>query len=210
MLVVVAIIMVLAAMVFVFAKRGIDRARAVQCLGQMRDLKIGMQAFITDYQKPPVPASKRYEVDGRVIAWDTMYGDPGGLYGNEFIVAVLAGDDADYPTNTGEVFSARQANPRGETYLQLPVVDDNKSGVGREDGRLYDPWGRQMMIAVNAPPYQSFIGDPAGTSDEILMTWGFAEYQDTKPRDQQFVMWSYGKDGKKAASSKNGDDVISW
>lgn len=202
LLVSIAIIVVLAALVILISKRGIDRARSVQCVGQMRDLTTSLHAFAFEYQRPPLPESKR------VTGWDTIYGDPGGLYGNEFVVAVLAAGDGEFETNTDEVFIPRDANPRGEVFYTPSYVEEGKYGVNREDGRLYDPWGRQLMIAVNTPPYRRWDGN--GQYDEKLMTWGLAEYLDTEPRDQQFVIWSYGKDGVKAETKAGSDDVISW
>jgi prepilin-type N-terminal cleavage/methylation domain-containing protein len=202
LLVSVAIVVVLAALVILVSRKAIDKARSVHCVAQMRDVTTGLQAFIFDYQRPPLPESKR------VTGWDTIYGDPGGLYGNEFLVAVLAGEDAEFETNTDEVFIPSDANPRGETYATFPVVADKKLGVDKEDGRLYDPWGRQLMIAVNTPPYRR--RDANGQYDEKMMTWGLAEYEDSEPRDQQFVLWSYGKDGVKAEVKGGSDDVTSW
>jgi hypothetical protein len=58
-----------------------------------------------------------------------------------------------------------------------------------------------------------------GQNDRRLHTWGLAEYKETKPKEQSFVFWSYGKDGKKGKNAKSladvvalsgSDDVISW
>ncbi len=52
-----------------------------------------------------------------------------------------------------------------------------------------------------------------------MHTWGLAEYTETKPKEQAYVLWSYGKDKKKGknapsvnsvVSLQNSDDVVSW
>ena len=176
---------------------------------------MGLTLFETDYKKPPIPRSKRE------TGWDTIYGDAGGNYTNQFLVSALAGDDKDYPYK-GENFSTRDVNPRGESYMTFPPANNNKMGVGT-DGKLYDPWGREIMVAINGFK-SSYDGDVlvsfgGGRNDERLHTWGLAEYSETMPRDQSFVFWSYGKDGKKGNGAPNvsskvpltsSDDVISW
>lgn len=215
LMVVVLIIAVLASVTLV-AIRGIrDRAKKVQALAQFRDMGIGMTMFEVDYRRPPIPSSKRD------TGWDTIYGDPGGNYSTQFLISALAGADADYPYG-GENFSSTEANPRKESYIQMPLVTDNRSGVG-EDGKLYDPWGREVMVAVNGMksnnPADELVDFNEGQNDRRLHTWGLAEYTDTKPREESFVFWSYGKDGKKGNDGenyssvvpyKNSDDVKSW
>ena len=213
LLVVIAIIATLAALSFFGASRFTEKARKVQALGQFRDFEIGMTMFVADYQKPPTPQSKRD------TGWDTIYGDPNGNYTNQYLVSVLNGDDKDYPYK-GETFSAKSANPRGETYITFPFSANNKNGVGK-DGRLYDPWGREIMVAVNAFTRSGMTAKDfnGGQDDNRLQTWGLAEYKETKPGDQAYVFWSYGKDGKKGKGAakpnmivaySNSDDVISW
>jgi prepilin-type N-terminal cleavage/methylation domain-containing protein len=215
LMVVIAIVAVLAVLVAAGANRFIENGRKVQTMAQFRDFQVGMTLFEGDYTKPPIPKSKRD------TGWDTIYGDPGGFYSTQFLVAALAGEDKDFPY-IGENFSAREANPRSESYITFPLAPDKRGGVG-PDGKLYDPWGREIMVAINGmkstdsnATLSNFGG---GQNDRRLHTWGLAEYKETKPRDQSYVFWSYGKDGKKG---KNGpasnsvvpyagsDDVISW
>ena len=60
-----------------------------------------------------------------------------------------------------------------------------------------------------------------GKNDKHLDTAGLADYSDSKPSDQPFVMWTYGKDGKMGNTESGGgkkskpklkgsDDVTSW
>ena len=202
LLVVIVIVAVLATLAFMFAGRGILKAQQAKTLQQMRDFGLGIEAFSIDYNRPPIPKSK---LD---TGYDTIYGDPGGLYGSEIIVGALTGEDVDYSTGTDEVFSTRQMNPRGESYMMPIIVDDNRSGVGREDGKLYDAWGTEVIIAINTPPFESdFSG---GQRDKVLHTWGLAEWTDKKPRFQNYVLLSYGKDGVKSEAYAKSDDVANF
>ena len=216
LLVVISIVVILAALSIVGAQRFILKGQKVQAMAQFRDFQIGLALFENDYIKPPIPQSKRD------TGWDTIYGDPGGNYTTQFLVSALSGEDKDYPYKD-ENFSARGANPRGESYMVFKSATlDNKGGVGK-NGRLYDPWGGEVMVAINgfksnnsADTLSTFNN---GKNDKRLHTWGLAEYKETKPKEESYVFWSYGKDKKKG---KNGpgygavvalvgsDDVISW
>lgn len=215
LLVVIGIVIVLAVLVTTGASRFIENGRKVKAIAQFRDFQVGMGLFETDYQKPPIPKSKRD------TGWDTIYGDPGGNYSNQFLVSALAGEDKDFPYK-GESFSSKDVNPRNESYMSFPFTADNKYGVGK-DGRLYDPWGGEVMVAINgfkSNQSNSILMDfNNGQNDRRLHTWGLAEYKETKPKEQSYVFWSYGKDrkkGKKAPNNQNvvalagSDDVISW
>lgn len=209
LLVVIVIIVILAVLSTVGAMKFIDKGRKVQALSQIRDLSAGLQAFSVDYQHGPIPKEKR---DAGV---DTVYGDPEAKYTNDFIVSALLGDPKEF-TYGDSSFDVADVNPKKERYLELPVSGDNKNGVGA-DGILYDPWGASMMIAINTPPYKN--DEAEGLNDKQMWTFGVGEYTDTKPREQEFVIWTFGKDrkkGKMGASKttivpfQNTDDVLSW
>lgn len=215
LLVVIAIIATLAVLSSHGVGRFIESGRNVQAFAQFRDFQVGLTLFESDHRRPPIPTTKRE------TGWDTIYGDSGGNYTNQFLVSALAGDDKDYPYK-GENFSTSKVNPRGESYMIFPYAPKNRNGLGK-DGKLYDPWGREIMVAINGfksnNDADELVDFNGGRNDNRLHTWGLAEYNEKKPRDQSFVFWSYGKDGKKGkgapnASSKvpltGSDDVISW
>jgi prepilin-type N-terminal cleavage/methylation domain-containing protein len=215
LLVVILIIVVMAVLVAAGARRFIENGRKVKAMGQFRDFQVGMTLFETDYNKPPIPQSKRD------TGWDTIYGDPGGTYGNEFLVSALGGEDKDFPYK-GESFSSKDVNPRNESYITFPFAPDKKGGVG-DDGKLYDPWGGEIMVAINGfkatQANSVLVPFNGGQNDRRLHTWRLAEYSETKPNEQSYVFWSYGKDGKKGKAAadnqmvvplKGSDDVISW
>ena len=216
MLVVFAIITVLALLGFAGSTRFINNGKKVQAMAQFKDFQIGLALFEGDYTKPPIPKSKRD------TGWDTVYGDLKGNYTTQFLVSALAGEDKDFPYKGNETFSAKQANPRGEAYMTFKVATDNKGGVAK-DGRLYDPWGGEVMVAINGfksdNPDDILVQFNTGKNDLRLHTWGLAEYKETKPKEQPYVFWSYGKDKKKGKNGLNNgavvayagsDDVISW
>ena len=39
------------------------------------------------------------------------------------------------------------------------------------------------------------------------MTWELGSWNDKKPRHQQYVIWSYGKDGEKSEAYAGSDDA---
>lgn len=216
LLVVIAIIAVLALVSFTGARRLIESGKKVQALAQFRNMGTGLSSFESDYNRPPIPSTMRPK------GQDALYGDsPNPKYHNGFIVAVLKGDitvaDFSYP---GGTLSVRDVNPRGESYVTMPSVATNKAGVGL-DGNLYDPWGKEIMIGINAmkgTDDTAVLVDtfPKGVSDRHLDTFGFADYTDTAPKQQSFVLFTYGLDGKKGKVSggktyyTGSDDVISW
>jgi type II secretory pathway pseudopilin PulG len=215
LLVVMTIVAVLAVTAFFGSVRLIEGSRKVQCLAQFRDFEIGLKMFEQDYQKPPVPESKQWD------GWDTIYGDPGGFYPNGFLVAALMGESKDF-NYRGETFRVSDVNRREENYITFPFRADKKNGVG-PDGMLYDPWGRQIIVAVNGfaarNPALPLVAFRNGSGDRKLHTWNLAKYTDTEPTEQSYVFWSYGRDGKKGKGAPNladlvpytgSDDIVSW
>jgi len=208
LMVVIVIVVVLASMVFLFSNRAINRAEKLTAVQQMRDLGAGMEGYIADYGRPPIPGGKspgsnRDEEPG----WDTIYGDPPQPkrnYGNEAIIGPLSGDaKSDFQMDNGEVFRAAELNPKGNQYIQFPFVEDKKNGVG-DDGRLYDPWGHEVIIAINSHA-------PGSKPDERrLDTYGLGEWTDKKPRFERYAFWSYGRDGEKQETIAQSDDVAFW
>lgn len=213
LLVVIAIVAVLASLGFLTSNRFMENGRKVQTLAQFKDFQTGLALFEVDYQKPPIPDSKQWD------GFDTIYGNPKPLYHNGFLVSILVGETKEF-VYTGETFSVDQVNRLKQSYIQFPFKKDKKGGVG-PDGNLYDPWGNEIIVAVNGMKGRNLdlVEFREGKSDSRLHTWKLAEYTDTKPKDQAYVFWSYGKDGKKGRNGASpgavvpyagSDDVISW
>jgi len=202
LLIVIVIVAALSSLAFMFGSRAIAKAERVQVIQQMRDVGLGVEAYIVDYRRPPIPESKR------LTGWDTIYGDPGGNYGTEALMSALLGEDNDFPTSTDEIFNSRDMNPRQNNYFTPVITYDKRSGVGADDGKLYDSWGRELMFAINTPPFEHDFNN--GQNDKVLMTWGLAEWSDKKPRNQPYVIWTYGKDGYKADAYAGADDAANF
>lgn len=213
LLVVFSIVATLAVLGFLGSSRFIERGKKIQAMAQFRDFQIGLAMFEVDYQKPPIPESKQWD------GYDTIYGNPNPLYHNGFLIATLVGESKEF-AYAGETFRVDDVNRLRQSYVQFPFKADNKGGVGK-DGNLYDPWGREVIVAVNGFQGRNLdlVDFREGKSDRRLHTWKLAEYTDTKPKDQAYVFWSYGKDGKKGRSAASpgsvvpyggSDDVVSW
>jgi prepilin-type N-terminal cleavage/methylation domain-containing protein len=213
LLVVISIVATLAILVFLGSSRFIESGRKVQAMAQFRDFQVGLAMFEVDYQKPPIPESKQWD------GYDTIYGNPDPLYHNGFLVATLVGESKEFEYS-GETFRVDDVNRLKQSYVQFPFKADQKGGVG-PDGILYDPWGGEIMVAVNGFKGKNLdlVDFRNGMSDSRLHTWKLAEYQETKPKDQAYVFWSYGKDKKKGKKGPSpgavvpyagSDDVISW
>lgn len=209
LLVVITIVAVLALLSFAGATMFIDRGRKVQALSQFRDLSAGLQAYITENQRPPLPQENRDNGE------DAVFGDMGGQLTNDFIIAALYGDVTSLQGFNNK-YTQEELNPRKESYLVLQMTPSKKNGMG-PDAMVYDPWGRPIMIAINAPPFQE--ENAGGVKDRLMSTKGIGDYTDTKPREQEFVLWSFGKDGKKGKGNTDktavvpygiSDDVVSW
>ncbi len=204
LLVVIAIIAVLAALTFSVVKRALLKGKQATCVNLMRNVEIGMEAYFMEQNRPPLPPHKD--------DYDSILGDPGGLYSTAPLISVLLGDDdLTWEENTGDTFDMSKLNPKRIQYLELTLASPGEAGL-RNDGRLYDAWDREMMIAINSRlQYNEFSN---GFRDERLHTWGLAEWAEIKPGTQNYVMWSYGADGVKGKGSDHrfagSDDVKSF
>lgn len=209
-LVVVAILAVLAALIFGASTRAVRAAEKVKCINLIREIEVPMAAYQTDYLRPILPEHKEDE--------DTIYGDKNGFYSNAFIVAVLTGaENPEFEETTGQKFDVSYLNPSGTVYLDPERATMDGLGL-REDGMIYDPWGETLVFAVNSRVRRT--DENNGYRDEILHTYGLAEYADTRPGYREYAIWSYGRDkaigrADKAQSNKlpvfaGSDDVKSW
>lgn len=215
LLIVIVIIAVLAALVFGGVTKAMNRARRLTCASLMKNAATGLTNYMADnYGKTPAPATKK--------TWDAIYGDPGGLYSTEWILAVLLGSDGAFQETDGSSSSAKDANPSGTTYIEFERKGEPKGGLyidSQNKPKLYDPWGREIIFAINSPQQGVYFNN--GFQDQVLHTWGLCEYVDTKVEAIPFAMISAGEDGKKGKQGQESlfdgsttfagsDDVISW
>jgi len=218
LLVVITIVGVLATMAMVGMPRILEKGKHVQALAQIRDLTLGLKSFEIDNNTALLPH------DQRAAGQDTVYGEVNGEFSTGIVVAVLGGMGDNLPYHPIE-YDVKDINPKEQVYMIFKLAGQKNNGV-TPDGELNDPWGRQWMIAINA--FKSTNTDAVlveknttnpGKNDSHMDTKGLAVYSDTEPRDQSFVIWSYGKDGKKGGEESRGkkippyagsDDAISW
>lgn len=213
LLVTIVIVGILVAVGFGAFNRSVLKARQVETQSLGRTLGIGIGNFMAENFRPPNPPSKD--------DWDTVYGDPGGLYDTSFLIAVLTGGEGSFqePDGSGEPVDVGRLNPNRTQFVDLPVVQQPRTGVWEEDGRLYDSWGRELMIVINSR-YQD-TQENNGQRDEILHSWGLLNYSDTNPGIRSWAFISMGADGLKGreqeenlfegnATYLGSDDVISW
>lgn len=219
LLIVIAIILVLSSIIFAVVKRAKLGAEKTQTINTIKSVEIGLAAFQTEYGKPPVP--------DEILAagTDLVIGDRGGPYSNAYIVAVLEGlgpNDTSVRFNfAGGEWRVETVNKKLEAYINFPRTQKKKNGVYDKIGdpaelELFDAWGNPLMIALNIPPFQTDFQQ--GVRDRRMFTNSLGEYSDTLPREENSVMWSYGKDGVKGSAADQGpnpsykgsDDVISW
>jgi prepilin-type N-terminal cleavage/methylation domain-containing protein len=215
LLVVIAIMVVLATLVIAGVRNAILKAHKVRATGAIRELTTAMTAFSADYNRPPVPPEAL-----AMNLPDVIFGRAGGSYTNDFVVAVLEGQDRTFSFDGGD-WNTRTINPKLEEYMQFPRTMEKKNGVVNLTGdplfgQILDPWGRPYMIAINVPPFSQERSN--GVNDRWMETYGLAVYPDYEPRYEPFAVWTYGKDGVKGTAGKaagvnryqSSDDVGSW
>ena len=187
------------------------KVHRMSCMSLMRASRDGVNRYLAENFKPPLPPTKD--------EWDTMLGDPGGKYSNQWLVGVLQGTTGTFREDDGQEFDAHKANPKSVAYATFPSVSYSRRGGVGDDGKLYDPWGREIMFALNSRVQDTFTNN--GFRDQMLHTWGMAEYAETKPGLQPFAAWSYGADGVKGRAEtkpgpgalpalKGSDDMVLW
>lgn len=217
LLVVIAILLALGGLTLTGIGTARLKAQKVQCMNTMRDAMVGLAAYRQEFNRPPIPDSQYQVVNGAKLGTDTIFGERNSGLSNQFVVAVLRGDSKTY----GQGWNTDDVNPRGNLYVKIKEVYKRENGVfispnSQDEYKLYDPWGRMIMIAMNVPPYITERNN--GTGDKILDTKDLTTYADSQVREEDFAIWSYGKDGalgklgkpKNRNTLRESDDVVSW
>ena len=215
LLVVITIIAILSTLVVGAVRGALLRSQKVRCTAIMRDVNTGLQQFSADYMRPPIPVG----IQPGTLP-DVIFGAPANQYTNDYIIAVLEGADQNFSFPGGD-WNTRSTNPKLEQYVSFPRNLEKKNGVNGiigdpQNGQIFDPWGKPLMIGVNVPPYTN--DRSGGMNDNWMETYNLAVYPDSEPRYENYVIWSYGKDGVKGTSGKpqsanrlaGSDDVVSW
>jgi type II secretory pathway pseudopilin PulG len=198
-MVVIAIIVILAGLLFPAVQSVLDRAKKVQAKNDLTQIVTAVNAFYTEYGRYPVNTTSGAASDVTFATnptndqlFDVLRNSATG--GNSSLVATL--------------------NPRQIVFMSPPNVRDTsnpKFGIS-SNGQYYDPWGKPYNIAVDAN-YNNIVAAPAYTDLQGNYTTAADGSGDTGVR-QGTISWSFGKD-KQLGNNGDGkfsgsDDVISW
>ena len=214
LLVVIAIISVLAGILLPVIGNVQNRARKVQCINDMQNVKTAMVAYYGDYRKYPLTTTQA--PDGAAVT-DQVYGDPGGTYGNFYLFDILrAVSDAGNLNNARNLsqqvywpgsFAKNAAAPREGITVQPVTVN----GQTIPAGSLVDPWGNQYIVWID--------GDQDGDLSVIInqfytdvSTTPGTVHPGLPPMGVAFG--SLGADGMAGAKGNKrltgSDDVVTW
>ena len=181
---VIAIIVVLAGLLFPAVQSVLERAKKVQAKNDITQIVTAVNAYYTEYGKYPIATSES--------ALDpTQTAD---LFNTLRAIGTSGGANASNAQNARQI-----------VFMTPPNVKDAsnpRSGIS-SDGQFYDPWGTAYQIAMDATydttiqnPYQA---DTGAGPDEVR---------------QGAIAWSLGRDKQigNAGDRKftGSDDVISW
>jgi prepilin-type N-terminal cleavage/methylation domain-containing protein len=141
LMVVIAIVVVLAGLLFPAVQSVLERAKKVQAKNDLTQIVTAVNAYYTEYGKYPI------------VTDDTPPSNTSDLLYT--LRAVASGANASNATN-----------PRQVAFLNLPDAKDSakpRSGVGG-DGQYYDPWGQTYKVAIDGT-YDNQIANPYGNNN---------------------------------------------
>ncbi len=187
LMIVIAIIVVLAGLLFPAAQSVLDRAKKVQAKNDLTQILTAVNAFYTEYGRYPLPA-------GVAADSSATYGPGGSVPENGDLMKELRG--------MSNVLNTRQI-----VFINPPDARDQtnpRSGTKTTTSGYYDPWGTEYAIAMDADYDNQITPNPYGDSNGA----------GASPLRQGAIAWSLGKD-KKPGYNGDGkftgsDDVISW
>jgi prepilin-type N-terminal cleavage/methylation domain-containing protein len=179
LLVVISIILILGGLAFPAFQSVQNSARNTQAKNDLVQIVTAVNAFYTEYGRYPSADTSDVTFGTSTKTNDQLLND---LRGTNF---------AKY-------------NPRDVAFIAPPVAKDAskpKGGLGPNDGRWYDPWGKEYNIRLDTD-YDGAVDNPYSAN---------AGYNKV---DQGAITWSLGKDGAGGTGDKATgaakDDVISW
>lgn len=175
LLVVISIIAILASLAFPAVNGAIDTAKRAKAKNDVVQIVTAIKAYQTEYGKLPLlsGSSGKYEEN------------------NDQLFNILRGSAGE-----GEQLSM---NPRRIAFIEIRVSKGTKDGLGVNDGKFYDPWGK---------PYRIWLDDDYNNEVEDMYSGGWGVVPGTA------IAASSGKDLKGMTGSKGTgdakDDVNSW
>ena len=181
LLVVIAVIIVLAGLLFPAFKGVRDQSKRVQAKNDLTQIVTAVNAFYSDYGVYPISGTA-----------DKTVGPGGSPATNESLLNALRGLDT-------------TVNPRQIVFLSPPDVKDKanpRSGIGTDPtnaGQFFDPWGKNYVIRLDGG-YDSTVSNPYGNNNGA----------GADPIRLGVIAWSLGADGNLNLNFAGSDDVISW
>ena len=181
LLVIIAVIIVLAGLLFPAFKGVRDQSKRVQAKNDLTQIVTAVNAFYSDYGVYPISGTA-----------DKTVGPGGSPATNESLLNALRGLDT-------------TVNPRQIVFLSPPDVKDKanpRSGIGTHPtnaGQFFDPWGKNYVIRLDGD-YDSTVSNPYGNNNGA----------GADPIRLGVIAWSLGADGSLNLNFAGSDDVISW
>ena len=197
-MVVIAIIVVLAGLLFPAVQSVLERAKKVQAKNDLTQIVTAVNAYYTEYGKYPIADSDQ-GTEKEFLTTNKQVMD---------ILRSLPGNDPS-PSDG----SANKYNPRKVVFMSPPDSKDPnnpKSGLDA-NGNFYDPWGK---VAGNAEAGVYHIGIDGDYSSFVDNPYNANTGAGSTDIRQGVIAWSLGKDGgignKGDKNFTGSDDVISW
>jgi len=129
-LVVIAIIALIAGIVFPAVTRGLRTAKRNVAASEAKSIAGAIRMFYDDYGWLPVPPDEQGGDD------DVFTSDEDG-YTSKDIIKILLGDKSKDPDDPNE----KPINPKQKVYLDTDVATS--------DGTMLDPWGTQYSVLLD-------------------------------------------------------------
>src|SRR5579862_3494948 len=155
LLTVIAIIAILIGLLLPVISIVKETARKTQAKNDVTQLVSAVNAYNTEYGSYPL---NNTQSSAGAAGWDTVYGDPDGLYSSADLCNILrAIADSKFNTNN-------QLNPRGVIFLQpnmardatsprsgiVPLTVTGPAGNTIKAGSYVDPWGNEYVTFLDA------------------------------------------------------------
>jgi prepilin-type N-terminal cleavage/methylation domain-containing protein len=189
LMVVIAIIVVLAGLLFPAVQSVLDRAKKVQAKNDLTQIVTAVNAFYTEYGRYPVQTTSTgtdsFFGTGTPPTGSTNYGTNDALFNELRAVSIVL-------------------NTRQIVFISPPNVKDGnnpRSGIGAGNtlGQYFDPWGKNYNVAIDTT-YDNHLSNPytanTGAGPDSLT--------------QGVIAWCLGKDKNQGTDFSKSDDVISW
>jgi len=187
LMVVIAIVAVLAGLMFPAVQSVLERAKKVQAKNDLTQIVTAVNAFYTEYGRYPLPSTVTADSSA-------TYGPNESTAENGNLMKELRGTSS--TLNTRQIVFINPPDARDQT--------NPRSGTKTTTSGYYDPWGTEYAIAMDANYDNQITPNPYGNNNGA----------GASPLRQGAIAWSLGKD-KKAGKNGDGkftnsDDVISW